>query len=139
MMPAHNKLARRQANLSDAECVGPIVGTSRIQAAVGQLAAAVFLLSLLPTAAAHGQGMVGETRCGNPTCHGASLPSAPADDPTWKPWKSARTQWLNSNIDRHSRAYRTLTSEDSKRIAAYMGIEATKRRRRPRRRGASTR
>ena len=43
----------------------------------------------------------------------------------WRPWKSARTQWLNRNIDRHSRAYQTLTSEDSKRIAGYMGIEAT--------------
>lgn len=73
-----------------------------------------------------GPGFVGETRCGNPTCHGAALPANPADDPSWRPWKSARTQWLDQNIDRHSRAYRTLTTEASKRIGAYMGIDPTK-------------
>ncbi len=84
---------------------------------------AAVVLSLAVTVS--GQGFVGETKCANPTCHGAALPAAPADDPAWRPWKSARTQWLNQNIDRHSRAYRTLTTEDSKRIAAYMGVEAT--------------
>lgn len=69
---------------------------------------------------------VGETRCGKQPCHGAAMPSSrPADRP-WTPWKWAWTQWSDSNIDRHSRAYRTLTSAESKRIAGYMGIEATK-------------
>jgi hypothetical protein len=81
------------------------------------------LVSTRPAAAGH--GFVGETRCANPTCHGVALPSDPAAQPGWRPWKSARTQWLNRNIDRHSRAFATLEGEDSKRIARYMGIEAT--------------
>jgi hypothetical protein len=68
---------------------------------------------------------VGETRCGAPTCHGAGLPSNEAAKRDWRPWKSARTQWNTSNIDHHSRAYRTLESEGGKAIAAYMGIRAT--------------
>ena len=131
-MSAHNKLACAQANLADH--VGP---AAPAETRAGRFAAVagfgrrsrpyvMLLLSLLSAASATGQGVVGETRCGNPTCHGAALPATPADDPSWKPWKSARTQWLSPNIDRHSRAYRTLTTEDSKRIAGYMGIEATK-------------
>ncbi len=91
--------------------------------------------ALLAAARAGAAGFVGETRCANPTCHGAALPAQPLDPSKgcaeqyagtdWRPWKSARTQWLNQNIDRHSRAYRTLTTEDAKRIAAAMGIEAT--------------
>lgn len=71
-------------------------------------------------------GFVGETRCGNPTCHGAGLPTTDAEKKNWRPWKSARTQWLNRNIDRHSRAYATLETEGGKAIARYMGIDATK-------------
>jgi hypothetical protein len=98
-------------------------------------AVASALVTALAAAPAGGQGFVGETRCANPTCHGAALPSTPIDPSKgctekyagtdWRPWKSARTQWLNQNIDRHSRAYKTLTSESSKRIATYMGIDAT--------------
>jgi len=98
-------------------------------------AAVVGVLVALSAAPAAGQGFVGETRCANPTCHGAALPSAPLDDSKgckekyagtdWRPWKSARTQWLNRNIDRHSRAFATLTTDDGKRIAGYMGIDAT--------------
>jgi hypothetical protein len=44
---------------------------------------------------------------------------------SWKPWTSARTQWLNSNIDHHSRAYRTLETAASKAIGGYMGIQPT--------------
>lgn len=72
------------------------------------------------------QGFVGETRCGNPTCHGAGLPTTEAERANWKPWKSARTQWLNRNIDRHSRAYASLETEGGKAIARYMGIDGTK-------------
>lgn len=68
---------------------------------------------------------VGDSRCGNPTCHGAGLPANETQKKSWKPWKSARTQWLNRNIDRHSRAYATLETNDAKTIASYMGIEAT--------------
>jgi hypothetical protein len=61
----------------------------------------------------------GESRCGNPTCHGASpVRGAPR-------WKSSRSQWLNRNIDHHSRAYATLETPEGKTIATYMGIEAT--------------
>lgn len=81
------------------------------------------LTAAAPAAAA--PGFVGDGRCGNPTCHGASLPSREKPDPNWKPWKSARTQWINTNIDRHSRAYRTLETAGGKAIAAYMGIDAT--------------
>ena len=77
------------------------------------------------TPAAAGPGFLGDGRCGNPTCHGAGLPSREKPDPNWHPWKSARTQWINTNIDRHSRAYRTLETDDGKAIARYMGIEAT--------------
>lgn len=135
-MPAHNKLARRQANLSIEHSPAPVKPgrCDVVDAIAGRgrhgrphaVGLAALLSVLLVPGVLRAQGVVGETRCGNPTCHGASLPASPADDPTWKPWKSARTQWLNANIDRHSRAYRTLTTEDSKRIAAYMGIEATK-------------
>ena len=72
------------------------------------------------------EGFVGETRCGNPTCHGAGLPTTEAEKVNWRPWKSARTQWLNRNIDRHSRAYATLETEGGKQIARYMGIDATR-------------
>lgn len=99
-------------------------------------AAALALLLLLPARPAvavqgldfSGQpgGFVGETKCGNPTCHGAGLPTTEAEKANWKPWKSARTQWLNRNIDRHSRAYATLETEGGKAIARYMGIDATK-------------
>ena len=68
---------------------------------------------------------VGDTRCGNPTCHGAPLPRPDAPRGDWKPWKSARTQWSNRNIDHHSRAYVDLTTEAGKTIATYMGISAT--------------
>jgi len=67
----------------------------------------------------------GDSRCGNPTCHGAGLPTTEAQKKTWRPWKSARTQWLNRNIDHHSRAYATLETPEGKTIATYMGIEAT--------------
>ncbi len=72
-----------------------------------------------------GPGFLGDGRCGNPTCHGAGLPSRDKPDPNWHPWKSARTQWINTNIDRHSRAYRTLETDGGKAIARYMGIDAT--------------
>jgi len=68
---------------------------------------------------------VGDGRCGNPTCHGAGLPANEAQKKTWKPWKSARSQWLNRNIDHHSRAYATLQTAEGKTIATYMGIDAT--------------
>jgi len=70
-------------------------------------------------------GFVGDTKCGNPTCHGSGLPTTEAERVGWKPWKSARTQWLNRNIDRHSRAYATLLTEGGKQIARYMGIDGT--------------
>lgn len=70
-------------------------------------------------------GFVGDTKCGNPTCHGSGLPTNDAEKAAWRPWKSARTQWLNRNIDRHSRAYATLTTEGGKQIARYMGIDGT--------------
>lgn len=93
-------------------------------------------LLLLVAARSDAGGFVGETRCANPTCHGAALPRpeeiggggancAPRPAGSWAPWKSARTQWLNRNIDRHSRAYATLTTDDAKRIAAFMSIDAT--------------
>jgi hypothetical protein len=100
-------------------------------------AAAGIALLLLGTAArCDAGGFVGETSCANPTCHGAAPASAadafhpgahcaPRPTGAWAPWKSARTQWLNHHVDRHSLAYTTLTTEDSKRIAAYMGIDAT--------------
>ncbi len=91
------------------------------------LFAALGFVTLAPAGAQQsGGGFVGESRCGNPTCHGAALPADVSDPRGWKPWKSARTQWLNRNIDRHSRAFATLQNADSKRIAGYMGIEATK-------------
>src|SRR2546426_12736089 len=62
------------------------------------------------------QGFVGDGKCGNPKCHGAGLPNSPETKRSWKPWTSARTQWLNSNIDHHSRAYRTLETAASKVI-----------------------
>ena len=71
------------------------------------------------------QGFVGDGKCGNPKCHGAGLPSSPEAKKSWKPWTSARTQWLNSNIDHHSRAYRTLDTAASKAIGGYMGIQPT--------------
>ncbi len=77
------------------------------------------------TRANAGPGFLGDGRCGNPTCHGAGLPSREKPDPNWRPWKSARTQWINTNIDRHARAYRTLETEGGRAIARYMGIEAT--------------
>jgi hypothetical protein len=70
-------------------------------------------------------GLVGDTKCGNPTCHGSGLPTSEAEKANWKPWKSARTQWLNRNIDRHSRAYSTLLTDGGKQIARYMGIDGT--------------
>lgn len=84
------------------------------------LVAAALLVSILFPAQADADGFVGETRCGNPTCHGAAV------DAQQKPWHWARSQWLNTRVDRHSRAYKTLLTEESKRIAGYMGIEATK-------------
>jgi Cytochrome c554 and c-prime len=104
---------------------------TRIQTAtrttrVGRYAVLAPLFVLLAlTAPASGAGFVGEGRCANPTCHGASPPSTAAEQKDWAPWKSARTQWLNSNIDRHSRAYRTLQNAKSKQIAGYMNITAT--------------
>ena len=83
------------------------------------------ILTTTVTPAMAGPGFLGDGRCGNPTCHGAGLPSRDKPDPKWHPWKSARTQWINTNIDRHSRAYRTLETEDGKTIARYMGIDAT--------------
>jgi hypothetical protein len=93
----------------------------------GFVLALMLLLSVGAAAplAVGAQGFVGETRCANPTCHGAAVPADPAADPTWRPWKSARTQWHDPNIDRHSRAYRTLTTDASKRIAAFMAVDAT--------------
>ena len=105
--------------MSPTACLSPRSGPA--PAAV--LVVALLLLTARLVAA---EGFVGESRCANPTCHGASLPASPGEDPHWRPWQSARTQWLNFNVDRHSRAYRTLTNEDSKRIAGSMGIEATK-------------
>jgi len=94
------------------------------------VAALTILLQLAHPGAARAQGeaggFVGETKCANPTCHGACLPTTEAEKQNWKPWKSARTQWLNRNIDRHSRAYATLESEGGKAIARYMGIDGTK-------------
>jgi hypothetical protein len=83
------------------------------------------ILTTAVTPALAGPGFLGDGRCGNPTCHGAGLPSRDKPDPKWRPWKSARTQWINTNIDRHSRAYRTLETADGKTIARYMGIDAT--------------
>lgn len=84
-------------------------------------------LAVVRNARAEGESggrFMGQTRCGNPTCHGAGLPTG--KEPTKvPPWKYARTQWNTSSIDRHSRAYRTLQTEASKTIAHYMGIEAT--------------
>lgn len=68
---------------------------------------------------------VGDSRCGNPTCHGAGLPATDADKANWKPWRSARSQWLNRDLDRHSRAYATLETDAAKTIARYMAIDAT--------------
>jgi hypothetical protein len=68
-------------------------------------------------------GFVGDGKCGNPKCHGAGLPSGPEAKRSWKPWMSARTQWLNSHIDHHSRAYRTLETPASKVIGGYMGVQ----------------
>jgi hypothetical protein len=100
-----------------------------------RLATALALWALILSAAAGvaaaedatsgGARFEGESRCGNPTCHGAGLPANDAQRKTWKPWKSARTQWLNRNIDHHSRAYATLQTNEGKTIAAYMGIDAT--------------
>ena len=70
-------------------------------------------------------GFVGDGKCGNPKCHGAGLPSSPDAKKNWKPWMSARTQWLNSHIDHHSRAYHTLETPASKAIGGYMGIQPT--------------
>lgn len=70
-------------------------------------------------------GFVGDGKCGNPKCHGAGLPSTADAKKTWKPWMSARTQWLNTHIDHHSRAYHTLETPTSKVIGAYMGIQPT--------------
>lgn len=70
-------------------------------------------------------GFVGEVRCGNPTCHGAGLPASEEEKEGWHPWMSARTQWINWNIDRHSRAYATLETKEGRQIGAYMGIDAT--------------
>jgi hypothetical protein len=77
------------------------------------------------TGVAASHGFVGDGKCGNPKCHGAGLPSSPEAKKSWKPWTSARTQWLNSNIDHHSRAYRTLETAASKAIGGYMGIQPT--------------
>jgi hypothetical protein len=76
-------------------------------------------------AAADAARFVGETRCGKQPCHGASIPSSRPNEGLWTPWKWAWTQWSDSNIDRHSRAFRTLTTKESKQIAGYMAIEAT--------------
>jgi len=97
------------------------VGTMRTLLVIGSLGLGI--LTAAPATA--GPGFLGDGRCGNPTCHGAGLPSREKPDPNWHPWKSARTQWINTNIDRHSRAYRTLETEGGKAIARYMGIEAT--------------
>ncbi|MBI3782234.1 MAG: hypothetical protein HY270_02415 [Deltaproteobacteria bacterium] len=70
-------------------------------------------------------GFVGESRCANPTCHGAGLPASDAQRGSWRPWKSARTQWLNHNIDRHSDAYNVLDTPRAKAIADYMAVSAT--------------
>jgi len=70
-------------------------------------------------------GFVGDGKCGNPKCHGAGLPNTPDAKKSWKPWTSARTQWLNRNIDHHSRAYHTLENAASKVIGSYMGIQPT--------------
>jgi len=77
------------------------------------------------TAQAGAPRFEGDGRCGNPTCHGAGLPANEGQKKNWKPWKSARTQWLNTNIDHHSRAYATLETAEAKTIAAYMGVQAT--------------
>jgi hypothetical protein len=90
-----------------------------------KMASLVVALLLAVTNRAEGAGFVGEGKCGNPTCHGAALPASQADLKGWAPWKSARTQWLNSNIDRHSRAYKTLQNDKSRQIAGYMHISAT--------------
>jgi hypothetical protein len=84
------------------------------------------MLATAAGAGAQGRGrFVGESRCGNPTCHGAALPATTAAKKDWRPWKSARTQWLDRNIDRHSRAFATLETEEGKTIARTMRITAT--------------
>jgi hypothetical protein len=95
----------------------------------GAALGAWLLLAATAASLAAAQGFVGETKCGtNPACHGGGLPAAnwtETQRAEWRPWRSARTQWLQKSIDRHSRAYRTLENEESRAIAAYMGIEAT--------------
>jgi hypothetical protein len=88
-------------------------------------AAALLLWSRPARCEPAGLGFVGESRCGNPTCHGAGLPATEAQRKGWQPWKSARTQWLDHNIDRHSDAYNVLQRPAAKTIADYMGISAT--------------
>jgi len=83
------------------------------------------LLGFVAPGRAGANGFVGDGKCANPTCHGAALPRTEVEKKEWRPWKSARTQWLNRNIDRHSRAYATLETAEGKTIARYMGIEAT--------------
>lgn len=106
----------------------PLDPSARL-AAIGLLAC---LLGSAATAHAVGvdysagpAGFVGEVRCGNPTCHGAGLPATDEEKEGWQPWMSARTQWINWNIDRHSRAYATLETREGRQIGAYMGIDAT--------------
>jgi hypothetical protein len=67
-------------------------------------------------------GFLGDGRCANPTCHGMVPPTKEADKQNWRPWRSARTQWKDPDIDRHSRAYRTLQTAGGRAIAGYMGI-----------------
>ena len=69
-----------------------------------------------------GARFVGEGRCANPTCHGAKLPASVEPSPTLATWPWARTLWDDEDIDRHSRAYMTLTTKESATIARYMGL-----------------
>ena len=101
-------------------------GLRRTSTTSAALAILALVLALAAPARAQRGGFVGETRCGNPTCHGAGLPRDEAARKIWRPWKSARTQWRNRAIDRHSRAYDTLTTAGSKAIAGFMGVDATR-------------
>lgn len=110
-------------SLEEKACTKAAAGGARLLRVCAPTTSFVVLLAI--AAPAVGAGFLGETRCANPTCHGASLPTTAEEQKGWAPWKSARTQWLNSNIDRHSRAYRTLQNQKSKQIAGYMNISAT--------------
>ena len=70
----------------------------------------------------------GDTSCGKSPCHGGPVPVDPpqtgcGDVPN--AWKWSWTQWRNKRVDRHGRAYETLTRPDSQAIGRYMKISPT--------------